>query len=61
MHAAALREVTRGEIDAYRRDGAVLLRGILPREWVEKTAAGLEEARHAPGDMRPCVRSNMGG
>jgi hypothetical protein len=35
LPASPLREVTDDEVDAFRRDGVVLLRGVLPLSWVD--------------------------
>ena len=41
--ARPLRAVTVDEIEAFQRDGAVLLEGVLAPEWVDLIADGLEE------------------
>ena len=41
--APPLREVTDAESEAFHRDGAVLLEGVLAPEWVDLIADGLEE------------------
>ena len=41
--APALRDVTAAEIEAFHRDGAVLLTGVLAPEWVSLVGDGLEE------------------
>ena len=41
--APPLRDVTDGESEAFHRDGAVLLEGVLAPEWVDLVADGLEE------------------
>jgi ectoine hydroxylase-related dioxygenase (phytanoyl-CoA dioxygenase family) len=46
-----LRPVTSEETAAFRSDGAVLLRAILPSYWVDLVRAGLEEIYADPGDM----------
>jgi len=51
MTTNALREITQEEMTSYWRDGAVLLRKIMPQDWLERVAQGLEEARRNPGDM----------
>lgn len=45
------RQITDAEIGDFREKGAVLLRGILPNEWVDLVRAGLEELRLDPGPM----------
>ena len=49
--AEPLRAITDDEVTTFHRDGAVLLRGILPREWVETVADGLDEAVASPGNL----------
>lgn len=48
MAAKPLRRVTTSEIEAFDRDGAVLVKGILPKEWVDRVASGLDAAIEAP-------------
>jgi hypothetical protein len=43
------RAITDDEIQQYRRDGVVCLRGILTSEWIETIRAGIDEQREAPG------------
>ena len=40
--SAPLRSVTGDEIEAFHRDGAVLIKNILPLAWVEVAEAGLD-------------------
>lgn len=42
---------TENERAIYQRDGAVLLRQILPAEWIETIRAGLDESYSAPGAL----------
>jgi ectoine hydroxylase-related dioxygenase (phytanoyl-CoA dioxygenase family) len=51
MPAQPLREITRDEISAFHRDGAILLRGILDREWVDLVREGTDEAIEHPDVM----------
>jgi ectoine hydroxylase-related dioxygenase (phytanoyl-CoA dioxygenase family) len=44
------RPITQEEIDAYERDGAVVLRGIMPIEWVALAREALEEVRLHPAN-----------
>jgi hypothetical protein len=44
MAADPLRPVTTTEIEAFDRDGAVLVKGILPPEWVDRARSGLDAA-----------------
>ncbi len=39
-----LRPVTDAEIEAFRTDGVVCLRGVMPADWLERMAAPVEEA-----------------
>jgi ectoine hydroxylase-related dioxygenase (phytanoyl-CoA dioxygenase family) len=48
MTARPLRRVTTDEIEAFARDGAVLVEGILPPEWVDRLRSGLDAAIAAP-------------
>ena len=43
MSVPPVRPITRDEIEAFHRDGAVLLPGVLAPEWVALVADGLEE------------------
>jgi ectoine hydroxylase-related dioxygenase (phytanoyl-CoA dioxygenase family) len=51
MGASPSRPVTDEEIQAFHRDGAVLLQGILPGEWVEVAREGLDAAIAEPDAM----------
>jgi ectoine hydroxylase-related dioxygenase (phytanoyl-CoA dioxygenase family) len=51
MAAKPLRRVTTDEIAAFDRDGAVLVRAILPQEWVDRARAGLDSAIAAPDTL----------
>lgn len=42
---------TPNECDTYRRDGAVLLRGILSPDWIDVIRTGLDESYSAPGAL----------
>jgi len=46
-----LREITQQEIIDFRRDGAVLLKGVMGQDWVEVLAEGLEYANDHPDGM----------
>jgi ectoine hydroxylase-related dioxygenase (phytanoyl-CoA dioxygenase family) len=48
MPAEPLRPVTASEIEAFDRDGAVLLKGILAAEWVDRARSGLDAAIATP-------------
>ncbi len=47
MRAKPLREITPEEITSLYRDGAVLLKGVLQKEWVDTLAEGLDAGRAA--------------
>jgi ectoine hydroxylase-related dioxygenase (phytanoyl-CoA dioxygenase family) len=49
--SAPLRSVTGDEIEAFHRDGAVLIKNILPLAWVEVAEAGLDAAIATPDVM----------
>ena len=51
MLASPLREITDDEIESFHRDGAVLIKAVLPDEWVELAAAGLDAAIAEPDVM----------
>ncbi len=55
-----VREVTDEEIETFRRDGVVLLRGVLQPEWVEALAGPLDGAlgRGEAVDMGPMAGSD---
>jgi len=55
MHREPLRPVTDEEVEAFRRDGAVCLRGLFDRAWIERLADDVERDKQAPG---PMVRRN---
>jgi hypothetical protein len=48
MRAAPLREITPEETEAFHRDGAVVVRGVLPQEWVDLAGKGLDDAISQP-------------
>ena len=49
MPADKAREITREEIEAYRRDGATVLRGVIDREWIEIMREAIDRILSAPG------------
>ena len=51
MAMKALRAVTNEEANAFSRDGAVLLKSILPSEWVNLLAEGIDFANDNPDGM----------
>jgi ectoine hydroxylase-related dioxygenase (phytanoyl-CoA dioxygenase family) len=51
MRAKPTRPVANEEIDTLRRDGAVLIKGALTREWVDVLAEGLDAAIAGPDTM----------
>ena len=36
----------------YQRDGVVVLRNVLSKEWIEKIAAGIEKTKENPSKFR---------
>lgn len=44
--------VTQADIDAYQRDGAVCIRGLLDAGWVERMRAAIDRVEHNPGPFR---------
>ncbi len=51
MRAEPLRPVTQEEVEAFHRDGAVLIQGVLGREWVELAREGLDIAIAEPDEL----------
>ncbi len=51
MVASPLRDITTEEAAAFHRDGAVLLKQVLPAEWVALAADGLDHAIAEPDAM----------
>ncbi len=51
MRDAPLRTITEDEIAAFHRDGAVLVKGMLSREWVDLLRKGADEAIDHPDVM----------
>ena len=51
MRAAPLRPVTPEEVEAFHRDGAVLIRGVLGPEWVDAAREGLDGAIAEPDEL----------
>ena len=49
MSAAPMRPVTPQEREAYRRDGAVVLRGVLSLDWIERMRGAVDRALDNPG------------
>ncbi len=49
MPADKAREITREEIEAYRRDGATVLRGVIDREWIGIMREAIDRILSAPG------------
>ena len=48
MSSESLRQVTTAEAAAFDRDGAVLIKGILSADWVDRTRTGLDAAIASP-------------
>ncbi len=51
MGASPIRPLLEAEIEAFHRDGAVLLPGILPQEWVDVAREGLDTAIAEPDGL----------
>jgi ectoine hydroxylase-related dioxygenase (phytanoyl-CoA dioxygenase family) len=56
MAAKPLREITTEEIDAFHRDGAVLIKAVLADEWVAMIREGLDFADEHPDGMSAGVK-----
>ena len=54
-----LRPITADEIQAFDRDGAVLLKGVLGQDWVDMLAEGLEFANNHPDGMSAGVSAPL--
>ena len=52
--------ISAADIDAYQRDGAVLLKGALPKARLALLEAGLEEANRDRGAMSSTVQNSAG-
>ncbi len=59
MSARPLREIGRDEIERFDRDGAVLLKAILPDEWVRVLETGLEDAIAHPTPLSSGVGTDL--
>ena len=51
MNAKPLREITPDEIEAFHRDGAVVVKGVLGPEWIDIVREGLDAAIAGPDVM----------
>ena len=49
MNAKPLQQISDEEVDAYRRDGAVCLRGVFDGEWIERMTAAVVRTMANPG------------
>lgn len=59
MSASPLRTITSEEIEAFHRDGAVLIKGVLSDEWVSLIARGLDYADAHPDAMSEGVEQPL--
>ncbi len=59
MRAAPLRDITRDEIERFDRDGAVLLKSILPEAWVRVLEEGLDDAIAHPTPLSSGVGTDL--
>ena len=48
MTGKPLRRITTTEVEAFDRDGAVLVKGVLPSEWIDRLRVGLDAAIAEP-------------
>ena len=48
MPERPLRDLDANEIEAFRRDGVVCVRGVMPARWLERMAAAIERTIKAP-------------
>lgn len=53
--------VSEAEVAAFQRDGAVCLRGIFDRSWLDELAAGIERNLQAPSPFGESLRDGDGG
>ena len=51
MQSALPRAVTADEIETYRRDGIVCLRGLFDADWVSSLRASIEASKANPSGM----------
>ena len=49
MRKEPLREITDREVETFRRDGVVLLKGLFAPEWIDGLVEGVELAMKQPG------------
>jgi len=49
MNRRPLREITEADIRCYKEDGAVCLRGMFDRAWIERLSEAVERAMRNPG------------
>lgn len=59
MRAPPARAITGDEIEAFHRDGALLLKAILPDEWVKVLEQGLEDAIAHPTPLSSGVGTSL--
>jgi len=61
LPSVPLRAITSEEIEAYRRDGVVCLRGVFPGAWIEFMRDAVEIAMTQPGPHAEEYEKNGGG
>lgn len=54
-----LRQITTDEVQAFDRDGAVLLKGVIGDDWIEILTEGLEYANNHPDGMSAGVSESL--
>jgi ectoine hydroxylase-related dioxygenase (phytanoyl-CoA dioxygenase family) len=59
MRARPLRAIGADEVDAFQRDGAVLLPGVLSGEWLDELRKGLDAAIAQPDALSAGVDTNL--
>ena len=59
MGAKPLRQVTPEEVEAFHRDGAVLVKGMLAQEWIDLLREGLDAAIEAPDVMSEVLPGDL--
>jgi len=59
MRAKPLRNIETHEVEAFHRDGALLLRGLLSREWIDVLSEGLDEAIAKPNALSSGVDTSL--
>jgi len=61
MPDAPTRDLTRDELEAYERDGAICVRGLFPAAWIERMATAVDRAVASPTLMGNVVSMKDAG